>query len=58
MQTLPETPFQILLYWQSERHVYKRLVLPWQQLITDLTRPSSANENVRNILIVRQLTQS
>jgi len=33
------------LYWLIEQHVYKRLVLPWQQLITNLTRANSANEN-------------
>jgi len=54
MQTLPETQFQMLLYWLIEEHVYKRLVLPWQQLTT---RRNSANENARNILLVRQLTE-
>jgi len=44
-QTLPETPFQIPLYWQGERHVYELLVLPWQQLISNHTRDNSANEN-------------
>ena len=31
----------LLIKW----HVYKRLVLPWHQLISDLTRGNSANEN-------------
>ena len=46
MQTLPETAFQMLLYWLIEWHVTKWLVLPWQQLIWNLTRDNSANENV------------
>jgi len=33
MQILPETLFHMPLYWPIERHVYQRLVLPWQQLI-------------------------
>ena len=45
------------LYWFIQQHVYEQLILPWQQLITDLTRGNSANENARNTLIVRQLTQ-
>ena len=42
------------LYWLIERHVYKRLVLPREQLITNLTRGNTANEN---LVVVRQLTQ-
>ena len=45
MQTLPETPFQMPLYWLIEWHVYKRFVLPWQQLISNLTKGNSANDN-------------
>ena len=33
------------LYWLIEWHVYKRLMLPWQQLISNLTRDNSADEN-------------
>jgi len=44
MQALPETPFQMPLYWLIKWYVYKRLVLPWQQ-ISNLTRGNSANEN-------------
>jgi len=40
-----------------ERHVYKLLVLPWQQLITNLTRDNSANENARNTLVGRHLNK-
>jgi len=35
-----------------------RMISPWQHLIMDLARPTSANENARNIFVARQLTQN
>jgi len=56
MQTLPETfsDAVVLAYWTT---CLQMMVLPRQQLITELTRGYSANENARDTLIVFQLTQ-
>jgi len=45
METVPEMVFLIPLYWQIERHVYKWSVLSWKQVITNLAKRKSANEN-------------